>query len=154
VSGQHLPDEQLSRLLDGDLSLTERGAVLDHVGRCAACAQRQSELVEVAALLRSQPAAAWTADLTARVLEQLPEPVPAGRRTRLPVASLLALLTAVIVLGLVIAVPVGLLVSGSVFGALATLPPVGVASPSHVLIGLIVVACAAPLFAYPLARWR
>jgi len=154
VSAQHLPDEQLSRLLDGDLSLTERGAVLDHVGRCAACAQRQSELVEVAALLRSQPAAAWTADLTARVLEQLPAPPPARRRTRLPVASVLALLGAVIALGLVIAVPVGLLVSGSIFGALATLPPVGVASPSHVLVGLIVVACAAPVFAYPLARWR
>jgi anti-sigma factor RsiW len=149
---EHLDGEQLSRLLDGDLSLVERGAALDHLMHCPACAHRQSELVEVAALLRSEPSVEWTSSLTGGVLART-SPTPS--RARRPLAAgLMGFMAAATALCLLIVAPVGLLVTARVLHGVAGLPPLGAASPSHVLVGLVVVALAAPLFLYPLARWR
>jgi anti-sigma factor RsiW len=152
---EHLDGEQLSRLLDGDLSLAERGAALDHLAHCPACAHRQSELVEVAALLRSEPSVEWTSALSEGVLARTSSTASPVRRARRPLAAgLIACMAATTAFSLVIVAPIGLLITARVLDGLAGLPPLGVASPSHVLVGLVVVALAAPLFLYPLARWR
>jgi len=58
----HPISEQLSRLIDADLPLTERAAVLDHLATCPTCASSHARLVEAAAALRELPAVAWRPD--------------------------------------------------------------------------------------------
>src|SRR5207245_2221067 len=52
----HVSSEQLSALIDGELSLTAREAVLGHLRECPTCAASHERLVEVAAVMAALPA--------------------------------------------------------------------------------------------------
>ena len=71
MSDSHVTAEQLSRLIDGDLALAERSAVLDHIGHCPVCAGEQARLVEVSAALRSVRAVQWSDEKTSAILARL-----------------------------------------------------------------------------------
>ena len=141
----HASPEQLSRLIDGDLSLTERAAVLDHLARCPACSELQTRLVDVAAALREADPPRWSVALTTAVLEQATTR-RSGDRASLPLAALLAIVS---VAALVLLTPIVAISSGIVDIAVALAPIGGAAA-----VVLIVVALLAPLAAYPLLRWR
>ena len=83
MSDSHVAAEQLSRLIDGDLALAERAAVLDHISHCPSCAAEQGRLVEVSAALRSVPAAQWSDEQTAMILARLPSGLPHATTTPL-----------------------------------------------------------------------
>jgi hypothetical protein len=91
--------EQLSAYLDGELAGAQRAVVHEHLGACAACAQRLGELAALDELARALPAAAppgYFEELPARVRARL----QAQRRApRIPVwswAAAAALLLAVL----------------------------------------------------------
>lgn len=150
----HLDDQQLSRLLDGDLSLAERAAALAHLSSCSACAQRQAELVEVAATLRSYPRIAWTSHHTTGVMAELRAGAHEARQRRAFPALLLTIAAAGLVLAALLAAPVGPQLASAVFDAVALMPPLRIASGGQALLTLLVVALVAPALVYPLARWR
>ena len=151
----HLDDGQLSGLIDGELSLTERAAVLDHLAHCPGCARRQAELVEVTATLRAQQPMEWTNALTRRVFEQIqPSPASAPSRSTIPVAVALAGIVAALVFAVAPIAPVGPFLAGGVLDAVSALPPVGGASAGGIVAALVAVALLAPALLYPLARWR
>ncbi|MDP9256400.1 MAG: zf-HC2 domain-containing protein [Actinomycetota bacterium] len=151
----HLDDQQLSRLLDGDLSLAERAAALAHVSSCSACARRQAELVEVAATLRSYPRIAWTPHHTTSVLSELRTKAhDASQRRAFPAALLLTIVAAGLVLAALLAAPIGPQLASAVFDAVALMPPLRIASGQQALLTLLVIALVAPALVYPLARWR
>lgn len=150
----HLDGAQLSRLIDGDLSLASRDAVRAHLHECPHCAQRHDELVAVAASLRQLPAVEWSAARTQLVTTRLVErprrnrvgvTVAAGVASGLCVAALFAALP-VLTIAVAIADPVARLASAVTPG------PILAAAP--MLLVIAVVAVLAPLAAYPLARWR
>lgn len=148
----HLEDVQLSRLLDGDLSLTSREAALDHLRTCPPCAARHDRLVAVTAALRMEPATTWTASDTAATLQRLPR-----RRRPGTVAAAGAVSVAMCVLVLVetaplIAAPLALLIA--VVGAGQALVDTAIGPSVEVVVVVAAVAMLAPLAAYPLARWR
>jgi anti-sigma factor RsiW len=155
----HPTIEQLSAFIDGELSLASREAVIAHIRGCPACAARQDELIEVAALLRSRPALKWTAGDSERVLAQIanehvPRPRPRKQRDlTLPIAGALALI-AVAAYAIVAPGLAGDGLSGSGFSAIAIFEPSGgLFSASHFLIALAVVA-ALGMAALPLIRAR
>ena len=149
----HLDRRQLSRLIDGDLSLVSRDAARAHLASCPRCAQRHDELVGVVASLRQLPRAEWTPRRTERVTTGM----IARRRSRLPLAAAGAAVLVVCVAVLVVALPLinAVLALGHVaqtlVSAVATTPLVAVVPQ---LVVLVAVAVLAPLVAYPLARWR
>ena len=140
----HASSEQLSRLIDGDLSLTERTAVLDHLASCPACAELQTQLVDIAAALRAADPPGWSAALTTAVMDE----ATSRRRDRaaLPIAALIAVAS---VAALAFLTPFFTFGRGMLEIAVAVAPIGGAAA-----IVLIVVALLAPLAAYPLLRWR
>ena len=156
---EHPTIEQLSALIDGELSLASREAVIAHNRGCPACAQRQDELIEVAAALRSRQALAWTAADTERVLAWIAqEPVPRSRAKRqrdltFPIAGALALFA---VAAYAIVAP-GLArdgLGGGGFSAIAVLDPGGgLFFSGHFRIALAAVA-ALGIAALPLIRAR
>ena len=160
MSDLHASTEQLSRLIDGDLALAERTAVLDHVGHCPRCAAEQARLVEVAAALRGIPAVRWSEAQTAALVARLPSdatraPRSAGRRLPVRLAAMLvAALTLAGAVAFVVSVPVGPLVAGSLWQAFAWLPPIGGTSALGAGAALVAISLLAPVIAYPLARWR
>ena len=148
----HLDDVQLSRLLDGDLSLTSREAVIDHLRTCPGCAARHDRLVAVTAALRMEPAMTWTGSDTDATLNRLPR-----RRRRGRVAAAGAVSAAMCVLVLVetaplIAVPLALLIA--VLGTGRALVDTAIGPGVELVVAVAAVAMLAPLAAYPLARWR
>jgi anti-sigma factor RsiW len=148
----HLDDVQLSRLLDGDLSLTSREAVIDHLRTCPGCAARHDRLVAVTAALRMEPAMTWTGSDTEATLNRLPR-----RRRRGKVAAAGAVSAAMCVLVLVetaplIAVPLALLIA--VLGTGRALVDTAIGPGVELVLAVAAVAMLAPLAAYPLARWR
>lgn len=148
----HLDDVQLSRLLDGDLSLTSREAVIDHLRTCPGCAARHDRLVAVTAALRMEPAMTWTGSDTGATLNRLPR-----RRRRGKVAAAGAVSAAMCVLVLVetaplIAVPLALLIA--VLGTGLALVDTAVGPGVELVVAVAAIAMLAPLAAYPLARWR
>lgn len=149
----HLSDAQLSRLIDGDLSLTSREAVMAHLRSCPGCAERHDQLVAVAATLRLEPPLTWTDEATSSVLRRLPRQ---SHRLRVLAAGVVSLVMCGLVLveaAPLIAAP--LAVVGVLLGLGAALtPPALTASGSHVLVVVTMIAVLAPLAAYPLARWR
>jgi hypothetical protein len=152
----HLDDQRLSRLLDGDLSLAERAAALSHLSGCSACAGRQSELVEVAATLRSHQGLEWTPGHTADVLTHLSdENVGAVRRPALPVTLVFCVFAAVLILATLRTAPIGPQLASGMLNALTLLPPLQLAASGHALVlALLAVVVVAPALVYPLARWR
>lgn len=66
----HASSEQLSALLDGELSLVAREAVSDHLRGCPTCAALHDQLVEIAATLAAVPAENWSQEMTTTVLER------------------------------------------------------------------------------------
>lgn len=150
----HLTDEVLSRLIDGDLSLTGREAALSHVRRCSACAQRHEQLVSVVAVLRQEELSAWRPADTARVTERISgEARDVQRRVAAVVGGAVALVACLVFVVLFAAVPVA---AFSIAGRVAdrVVPAMVPATASSVLLAMLTVAVAAPLVAYPLARWR
>jgi anti-sigma factor RsiW len=159
VSDSHVTAPQLSRLIDGDLALAERAAVLDHIGHCPACAAEQARLVDVSAALQGVPGTCWTSEQTAAVLARLPSDAPprpgsASRRRGELVGMLLAAATLALVAVFVVAVPVGPVVASALWPAFAWLPPIGATSAFGAGAALVAISVLAPLLAYPLARWR
>ena len=67
----HPSVEQLSALIDGELSLVAHEAVSAHLRECPACAAQHEALVEVAAALTTIPTERWTAELTGEVLQRI-----------------------------------------------------------------------------------
>lgn len=160
MSDTHASSEQLSRLIDGDLGLAERAAVLDHINHCPGCAAEQARVVEVSAALRGVAAVRWSEAQTAALVEHLPSgatraPRSAGRGLSVRLATLLvATLTLAGAVVFVVEVPVGPLVAGSLWQAFAWLPPIGGTSALGAGAALVAISLLAPLLAYPLARWR
>ena len=101
----HVSDEQLSLLLDGELSLASREAVMSHLRSCATCAARHDRLVELTASLRLHQPLRWSATSSERTLERLrsrgtSRPIRGrirggGRSWSLPFVSLVAVATVV-----------------------------------------------------------
>ena len=149
----HTDDELLSRLIDGELSLAERSAALDHVTHCPRCARRQAELVEAAAALRAEPPLTWSVGHTAEVLAHLPEPARRRRHAALGRAAA-ALVAAALAVVWILSVPVGPLVASTVYGAFGFVPPLGRASAGEAFTALLLIALVSPAVVYPLARWR
>jgi anti-sigma factor RsiW len=148
----HLDDVQLSRLLDGDLSLTSREAVIDHLRTCPGCAARHDRLVAVTAALRMEPAMTWSGSDTGATLNRLPR-----RRRRGKVAAAGAVSAAMCVVVLVetaplIAVPLALLIA--VLGTGRALVDTAIGPGVELVVAVAAIAMLAPLAAYPLARWR
>lgn len=155
----HPTIEQLSSLIDGQLSITSRGAVIAHVRGCTTCAGRQDELIEVAAGLQSRSPFTWTESDTERVLARIravqASPEKASRKLdwTLPIASALALVAGVTLAIVALGLP-GAGVSGSGFDAISSLAPgVGLNFSGHFILALAVVA-AMGVAAFPLVRGR
>jgi anti-sigma factor RsiW len=149
----HLDDVVLSRLIDGDLSLITRSAVIGHLERCSACAQRHDDLVTVAASLRMQVPAEWSEAMTDRVLARLP-----ARKHRVRAVVAAALSAVLFLLALLDVAPLitsMVAVAGVVTAvAVAVVPAPVTAGGAQLLAGVALVAVAAPMIAYPLAKWR
>jgi anti-sigma factor RsiW len=149
---EHVSEEQLSLLIDGELSLTAREAVIHHLATCPGCAERHDLLVEATAALRLQPELAWTKAATARAIARLHSP-PSPRDRALTLSLLLAGAGAIVSM-LAVLLLTGSGVVASVFGALASLVAGGLAITSpHTLIVLGALVCIG-LLAYPLAHSR
>jgi anti-sigma factor RsiW len=149
----HVDSGQLSRLIDGDLSLTSREAVMAHLRDCARCAQRHDELIAVAASLRLLPPVEWSTMDTDRVVGGLEK---GRRRWRIPVSlaacvavCLAAVMAATSLTGL------GLALGHVIVAVVVAVSPAPTLASSPQLVWVIMaVAILAPLAAYPLARWR
>jgi anti-sigma factor RsiW len=149
---EHVTDEQLSLLLDGELSLTSREAVMHHVAGCPGCAARHDALVELIAALRLQPELAWTRAETARTLERLHgRPL---RRDRAVTVSLLLAAAGVIAILSVLVLSAESRVVSSAFGALVSLALGGLALTSPRALIVLGVVAFLGLLAYPLAHSR
>lgn len=149
----HVDDLQLSRLVDGDLSLAAREAITNHLRGCPACAVRHDQIVSAAALLRLEPAVRWSTAETALVMADIAPP----RRSFWPAVAA-AVSVALCVLAIVAAAPLmaPALAFVKVFAVIAGGPSpgaVGIVVPQLVT-AVLAVAILAPLAAYPLARWR
>ena len=152
----HPISEQLSRLIDADLPLTERAAVLDHLATCPTCASSHARLVEAAAALRELPAVAWRPELAASVAATATAPPSrAGVRRGRPFAvAVMVALVAVLVLAVLAALPVALLSAHVLTAVLTAVAPLGAGSAGRLLRTLVGIALIAPVLLYPLARWR
>ena len=152
---EHVSDEQLSLLIDGELSLAAREAVIAHVRACPACAAHHDTLIDLTAVMRLQPAFHWSAAQTESTIQRV-RTRPAKRRRRaarerdwtLAFAGLLA------GAGAIAAVVLLPLASGGLPRALAGLLPGGVlGGAGHLLVALTAVAVLG-LAALPLSRSR
>ena len=154
----HVSAEQLSALIDGELSLTAREAVLGHLRACPTCAALHERLVELAAVMTSLPAVQWTPQLTQRVLVALDtaEPEPPQLVIARDWSLLIALLLAVAGLLAVVAVApffVATALDGlrlNIFAALAA----GAGLPVASFLIVLLLLPALGLFAVPLLRQR
>lgn len=155
----HPSIEQLSALIDGELSLVAREAVSAHLRECPACAAQHEELVEVAAALTIVPAEHWSVVMTAEVLhrggvdpkERVSEQV-GSRDWSLLVAATLALI-GVASVALAAPFPLASMLDGlrlNVFAALAE----GAGLPFGGFLAALILLPALGLLAVPLLRQR
>ena len=93
----HVSSEQLSALIDGELSLTAREAVIGHLRACPTCAATHERLVEVVAVMTAVPSERWSPATTRTILLELGstpraalQRVTAGHDWSLPIAAALA----------------------------------------------------------------
>ena len=151
----HPTTDQLSRLIDADLPLTERAAVLDDLATCPSCAASHARLVEAAAALRELPSVAWRPALAASVAARAAVPQRPARRRWAPVAAAaVAALAVALVLAVIAALPLALLSARVLAACVNALAPLGSGSPGRLLLTVIGTALVAPVLVYPLARWR
>lgn len=143
----HASHLQLSALIDNELSLTEREAVIRHLEGCPACAARHAGVVEVAATLRtlSPPLLAFDVALLA----------PRRRRD----APLLAAASVFAATGIALVVAVTPLVAfvaaiSRMLSPLVALITPGSAGATPIAGLAVLLAIGSWLVAYPLARWR
>ena len=149
---EHLTDELLSRLIDGDLSLSAREAALGHLRQCAHCSARQDALVSVAATLTQVLPAHMSSDHVKRIIAGLEE-APTRRRWPTAAIAVTAIGACAAALFTLAGVPVAIL--SAMAATVDRTPAVPVPlSAGRVLLAAFVVAVGAPLAAYPLARWR
>lgn len=147
---EHVSDEQLSLLLDGELSLTAREAVTRHLARCTSCAARHDDLVDVTATLRLQPALTWTQASTARTIERLQQPSTWRRPLRIAAFSGAAV-AGISILGLAIS---GVTSPANAYTGLASIAGGGVAFVSPRTLIILGALAVMGLLAYPLAHSR
>lgn len=149
---EHLSDEQLSCLIDGELSLTAREAAVAHLRGCPRCARRHDEVVETVSSLRLEPALAWREADTAQAIARI------GRRRRelaLPLALAAAALAAVLAAVEIEAVRAGSTIAATAFRAATSLLGGVLAGGSgRTVTMLLVLAVLAPLLSLRLARTR
>ena len=149
----HVSDEQLSLLIDNELSLTARQAVTSHIETCPTCAERHDALVDVAAALRLAPSATWPAERTRTLLAALEEP----RSSREPA---LWIATALAAGGLTIAVleehptRAGITLAQNLLGVASGFAPGGLGPVSITLLVMLVGTFAATLRRPRHRRWR
>ena len=148
---EHVTGEQLSMLIDGELSLVTERAVRAHLFGCPQCASLHDRLIEVTARLRPLPALSWSDHSSRAVMERI-EPRPRHALAFvlagvLFVAALLAVLSRPLV-------EAGALVGQSVLSSFASLAPGSAVTATHVLLVLVVVALLFPIISVRLARWR
>ena len=152
---EHVSTEQLSLLVDGQLSLAAREAVGAHIRRCPGCAEQHDRLIELTAALRLHGALEWSPAQTAATVSRVGE-VGRFRRRRLrgrrdwslPIASALAVAG-----GLALALfGVGSLPALAPGGAVVFLPGASLLS-GHLFVALAA-AVAIGLLALPLSRSR
>ena len=154
----HPSIEQLSALIDGELSLNAREAVTAHLRECPACAAQQEELVEVAAALATVQAEHWSTTMTAEALrvaavkprERL-EPVR-SKDWSLAIAAALALVGGAAIT-LVAPFPAASLLHGlrlNIFTALAE----GAGLPFTAFLAVLFLLPALGLLAVPILRER
>lgn len=149
---EHLSDEQLSLLIDGQLSLVARAAVSAHLGSCPACAERHDALVEVAASLRLRTPLTWSEGAGERTIALLGKKRP-GRERALPIALALgAAASALAVLELPFVVGPG--IAHALLHVLTSFAPTGLLPSDRSLAILLAAVAALGLFVYPLARGR
>lgn len=151
---EHVSTEQLSLLVDGQLSLAAREAVVAHIRCCPGCAEQHDLLIELTAALRLHGALEWSPAQTAATVSRVGE---AGRFRRrlmgrrdwsLPIASALALAG-----GLALALfGIGSLPALAPGGAVVFLPGASLLS-GHLFVALAA-AVAIGLLALPLSRSR
>ena len=149
---EHLTDELLSRLIDGDLSLAVREAALGHLRECARCSARQEALVAVAATLRQVPPVEVSAATIRAIRASLEEP---AKPRRWPTAAMAVAAIGTCVAALLTMIGLPLAAAAIVAALLDRVVAVQLPSSAGHLLGVaFVIAVAAPLAAYPLARWR
>ncbi len=148
----HVTDEQLSLLIDGELSLTAREAVGNHVRRCPTCASRHDALVAAVAALRLSTTLEWRDEATDRVWSRL---APRGERNlALPIAVVLAALALALAAPYLTVVSAAVTIAGAIARAVGSfLPTVGGNSASTVA-ALVAFAVFGPLLSLRLARRR
>jgi anti-sigma factor RsiW len=147
----HLSDDLLSALIDGELSLTAREAAVQHLRGCPHCAERQDRLIVVVASLRQIEPAGWVDADTRRVISQLERPQRARSAGAVGIAAVFALM--IVLLQPLVALPfTAFSLCERVLGGVV--PPVVPSGFPSLLVPVLAVAVLAPLAAYPLARWR
>ena len=155
----HPSSEQLSALIDGELSLVAREAVSAHLRECPACAAQHEELVEVAATLTIVAAEHWSGEMIAEVLRRAGVEArgrvsgqAGGRDWSLVVAAALALVGFASV-ALAAPFPLASLVGGvrlNLFAALAE----GAGLPFGGFLAVLILLPTLGLLAVPLLRQR
>ena len=149
---EHASDEQLSLLVDGELSLAARTAVVSHLSSCPGCAERHDALVDVVAPLRLAPPVVWQESSTACVLERTHAPRP-GHDLALPIAGVIAVVAIVLVALRSEVVEAGLSSAYATAEAIGALLPTALATqPTGTLMALVAVALIAPVLSLRLAR--
>jgi anti-sigma factor RsiW len=156
----HVSGEQLSLLIDGQLSLASRDAVFTHLRSCPRCAARHDHLIELTASLRLHGRLEWSPEQTAATLQRLRAPVASNRRLRphrlllrrdwsLPIAALLACGG---IAAMALASSIGATVVAAPAAAVSILPGGSLVS-GHLLVALVA-AVLVGLLALPLSRSR
>lgn len=154
---EHVSAEQLSLLIDGELSLASREAVVTHIRSCPRCAAEHDRLIELTATLRLRPSLEWAPAQTAATMKRLGErarssPRGGSRRRRgrdwsLPLAAVLAFA------GVFALIELSLGTVHTAFSGATVLFAGGSLLSSRLLIALVV-ALAIGLLAFPLSRSR
>lgn len=142
----HASHLQLSALIDNELSLTEREAVIRHLESCPACAERHAGVVEVAATLRTLSPPLLDFDVASLA--------PRRRRD----APLLAAASVFAATGIALVVAVTPLVAfvaaiSRMLNPLVALITPGSAGATPIAGLAVLLAIGSWLVAYPLARW-
>ena len=148
----HVSAEQLSLLIDGELSIASREAVVTHIRSCLRCAAEHDRLVELTATLRLHRPLEWSPAKTAATVQRLSEAARSSRRWRvhdwsLPLAAVWA------AAGVFALIELSLGATRSAVGGASVLVAGGSLLSGRLLIALVV-AVAVGLLAFPLSRSR